>query len=190
MVQLWAYLPVILALSTGILANPDPEPVPQIRPTTTRRSTPPPPTRTPWWDAIVTDSSTQRWPFYLRVWSSNPQIDGRTVTLRPDTRNRGVQRAVIDANFDSPILALEMRGGALYPQTRDNVNQWSDIGPVGGFRNLTYERRTLTGRAEFIFTTLTRRSNPDFRRSYNRFQLVGGGDAPQYSMLSTPLIFP
>ncbi|KAK6541980.1 hypothetical protein TWF694_007753 [Orbilia ellipsospora] len=142
---------------------------------------PTPSCTTSWYPAFVTDTTNQRPPVYLQVRSSNPIIDGRNVVLRPDDKSKG-QRVVVDDTLTSPVLAVQMRGGVLYSETRDFSNNLSDLGPVGGLRNITYNPSTLTGSAEFIFQNLTKSSSPDFKRSHNLFQLVGGGDSAEYGL--------
>ncbi|KAF3188925.1 hypothetical protein TWF225_003296 [Orbilia oligospora] len=137
---------------------------------------------TNWYEAFVTDTTNQRPPVYLQVRASNPEIDGRNVVLRPDDKVRGTQRAVIDGSLKSPTLAIQMRKGILYSVGRDFSNNLFDLGPVGGFRNITYNAATLTGMAEFIFQNLTRKSKPDFRRSHKLFELIGGGDVAEYGL--------
>ncbi|KAF3920548.1 hypothetical protein ABW20_dc0109723 [Dactylellina cionopaga] len=148
-----------------------------------RYGQPTPSCTTSWYPAFVTDTRNQRPPVYLQVRSSNPIIDGRNVVLRPDDKSKG-QRAVIDGTLTSPVLAIQMRKGTLYSQTRDFSNNLSDLGPIGGFRNITYNPVTLTGKAEFIFQNLTKSSGADFRRSRNLFELVGGGDSTEYGLYS------
>ncbi|KAF3916194.1 hypothetical protein AA313_de0207376 [Arthrobotrys entomopaga] len=142
---------------------------------------PSPSCTTSWYPAFVTDTTNQRPPVYLQVRSSNPIIDGRNVVLRPDDKSKG-QRVVVDDTLTSPVLAVQMRGGVLYSESRDFSNNLSDLGPVGGLRNITYNPATLTGSAEFIFQNLTRSSAPDFKRSHNLWQLVGGGDSAEYGL--------
>ncbi|KAK6529390.1 hypothetical protein TWF281_008566 [Arthrobotrys megalospora] len=136
---------------------------------------------TNWYEAFVTDTTNQSPPVYLQIRASNPEIDGRNVVLRPDDKSSG-QRAVIDGSLKSPTLAIQMRKGVLHSVGRDFSNNLFDLGPVGGFRNVTYNAATLTGRAEFIFQNLTRKSHPDFRRSHKLFELVGGGDVAEYGL--------
>ncbi|EWC44288.1 hypothetical protein DRE_01114 [Drechslerella stenobrocha 248] len=151
------------------------EPTPEPEPT--------PSCTTSWYEAFVTDTSNQRRAVYFQVRSSNPLIDGRNVALRPDTSSKnGGQRVVVDATLTSPVLAVQIRNSTLYSQGRDFSNNLFDLGPVGGFRNITYDEATLTGSAEFIFQNLTDASAPDFVRSHNLFQLVGGGDSPAYGL--------
>ncbi|KAK6335130.1 hypothetical protein TWF718_010568 [Orbilia javanica] len=171
-------LPIVGCLATFSSANPiaKPEPV--------RYGKPTPSCTTNWYEAFVTDTTNQRPPVYLQVRASNPEIDGRNVVLRPDDKSPGTQRAVIDGSLKSPTLAIQMRKGVLHSVGRDFSNNLFDLGPIGGYRNITYNAATLTGMAEFIFQNLTRRSKPDFRRSRNLFELTGGGDVAEYGLYS------
>ncbi|EPS40856.1 hypothetical protein H072_5266 [Dactylellina haptotyla CBS 200.50] len=170
---------LIFSANFGVaVADPVAEPAPA-------RYQPAPSCTTSWYPAFVTDTSKQRAPVYLQVRASNPAIDGRNVVLRPDDKVKGVQRVVVDDKLTSPVLALQMRKGALYSEARDFSNNLNDLGPVGGFRNITYNAATLTGKAEFIFRNLTRSSPPDFKRSVKLFELVGGGDTSEYGLYST-----
>ncbi|KAK6344363.1 hypothetical protein TWF696_008001 [Orbilia brochopaga] len=138
---------------------------------------------TSWYEAFVTDTTNQRPAIYLQVRSSNALIDGRNVVLRPGLNSTtGGQRVVVDSTLTSPVLAIQMRNGTLYSESRDFSNNLQDLGPVGGFRNITYDEATLTGKAEFIFQNLTDDSAPDFVRSVPLFQLVGGGDSAEYGL--------
>ncbi|KAK6511742.1 hypothetical protein TWF481_000648 [Arthrobotrys musiformis] len=175
-------LPLVAFILTFTTATAVADPI--VKPEPVKYSYPTPSCTTNFYDAFVTDTAKQRPPIYLQIRSSNPQIDGRNVVLRPDDKAPGIQRAVIDGNLNSPTLAIQMRKGVLYSVGRDFSNNLFDLGPVGGFRNLTYNAVTLTGNAELIFQNLTRKVKPDFRRSYKLFELVGGGDVAEYGLYS------
>ncbi|KAJ6259610.1 hypothetical protein Dda_5248 [Drechslerella dactyloides] len=163
-----------LAYETPTPSPTEPSPTPEASCTTS------------WYEAFVTDTTNQRPAIYLQVRASNPLIDGRNVVLRPDLSSEtGGQRAVIDATLTSPVLAIQMRNGTLYSEERDFSNNLMDLGPVGGFRNITYDAATLTGKAEFIFQNLTDTSDADFVRSHDMYQLVGGGDSTEYGLYWT-----